>query len=152
MTVLPTIHVQAEDFDAAAEARFLTQGDKSIGAVVTFTGLCRDDGGTLSALELEHYPGMAEAELARIGAIAIKRFSLLGLTAIHRYGKIATGENIVLVRKYRKRASGSPALQTGSISKPQARRILSITKQAFPPPSNRRVRCLIRSWLLRPQR
>lgn len=97
MTVLPTIHVQAEDFDAAAEARFLTQGDKSIGAVVTFTGLCRDDGGTLSALELEHYPGMAEAELARIGAIAIKRFSLLGLTAIHRYGKIATGENIVLV-------------------------------------------------------
>ncbi|WP_288430455.1 molybdenum cofactor biosynthesis protein MoaE [uncultured Agrobacterium sp.] len=97
MAILPTIRVQAEDFDAAAEAKLLTQNDLSIGAVVTFTGLCRDDGGTLSALELEHYPGMAEAEMLRIAAIAIERFALLGLTAIHRYGKIATGENIVLV-------------------------------------------------------
>lgn len=97
MAILPTIRVQAEDFDAAAEAKLLTQNDLSIGAVVTFTGLCRDDGGTLSALELEHYPGMAEAEMLRIATLAIERFSLLGLTAIHRYGKIATGENIVLV-------------------------------------------------------
>lgn len=97
MNISPTIRVQAEDFDAAAEARLLTGNDLSIGAVVTFTGLCRDDGGTLSALELEHYPGMAEAEMARIATLAIERFALLGLTAIHRYGKIATGENIVLV-------------------------------------------------------
>ncbi|QCJ00304.1 molybdenum cofactor biosynthesis protein MoaE [Agrobacterium larrymoorei] len=97
MAILPTIRVQAEDFDAAEEARLLTQNDLSIGAVVTFTGLCRDDGGTLSALELEHYPGMAEAEMLRIATLAIERFALLGLTAIHRYGKIATGENIVLV-------------------------------------------------------
>ncbi|NTF31431.1 molybdenum cofactor biosynthesis protein MoaE [Rhizobium skierniewicense] len=93
----PTIRVQAQDFDAAVEARLLTNADKSIGAIVTFTGLCRDDGGTLSALELEHYPGMAEAEMLRIASIAIERFDLLGLTAIHRYGKIATGDNIVLV-------------------------------------------------------
>ncbi|MCM2455406.1 molybdenum cofactor biosynthesis protein MoaE [Rhizobium sp. CG4] len=93
----PTICVQSDDFDAAAEAKKLTDNDRSIGAVVTFTGLCRDDGGTLSALELEHYPGMAEAELNRIAALAIERFDLLGLTAIHRFGKIPTGDNIVLV-------------------------------------------------------
>lgn len=93
----PTIRVQAQDFDAAAETRLLTEHDKSIGAVVAFTGLCRDDGGTLTALELEHYPGMAEAEMTRIAQLAIERFGLLGLTAIHRHGKIATGENIVLV-------------------------------------------------------
>ncbi|UXT50454.1 molybdenum cofactor biosynthesis protein MoaE [Agrobacterium tumefaciens] len=93
----PTIRVQAGDFDATEETRRLTQSDKGIGAVVAFTGLCRDDGGTLAALELEHYPGMAEAEIGRIAKLAIERFNLLGLTAIHRYGKIAAGENIVLV-------------------------------------------------------
>lgn len=97
MTVLPTIRVQSQDFDAALEARHLTDGNLAIGAVVTFTGLCRDDGGALSALELEHYPGMAEAEMHRIALAAIERFDLLGLTAIHRFGKIATGDNIVLV-------------------------------------------------------
>ncbi|MCZ7463457.1 molybdenum cofactor biosynthesis protein MoaE [Rhizobium rhizogenes] len=95
--VQPTIRVQSEDFDASDETRRLTQRDKSIGAVVAFTGLCRDDGGTLAALELEHYPGMAEAEITRIAELAIERFNLLGLTAIHRHGKIAAGENIVLV-------------------------------------------------------
>lgn len=97
MGVTPTIRVQTDDFDAAAEARLLTQGDAGIGAVVTFTGLCRDEGGALSALELEHYPGMAEAEMTRIARLAIERFDLRGLTSIHRYGKIATGDNIVLV-------------------------------------------------------
>lgn len=95
--VKPTIRVQREDFDAGEETRRLTEGDGSIGAVVAFTGLCRDDGGTLAALELEHYPGMAEAEMTRIADLAIERFALLGLTAIHRHGKIAAGENIVLV-------------------------------------------------------
>ncbi len=97
MGVIPTIRVQAQDFDPAAEARLLTQNDAGIGAVVTFTGLCRDEGGALSALELEHYPGMAEAEMTRIAGLAIERFELRGLTVIHRYGKIATGDNIVLV-------------------------------------------------------
>lgn len=93
----PTVRVQQEDFDASLETTRLTDGNLAIGAVVAFTGLCRDDGGALSALELEHYPGMAEAEMLRIANLAIERFDLLGLTTIHRYGKIATGENIVLV-------------------------------------------------------
>ncbi|MDQ1183678.1 molybdenum cofactor biosynthesis protein MoaE [Agrobacterium larrymoorei] len=97
MGVTPTIRVQTDDFDAAVEAKLLTRDDAGIGAVVTFTGLCRDEGGALSALELEHYPGMAEAEMTRIAKLAIERFELRGLTAIHRYGKIATGDNIVLV-------------------------------------------------------
>lgn len=93
----PTIRVQHEDFDLSAESRALTDGRADIGAVVSFTGLCRDEAGTLSALELEHYPGMAEAEIRRIGEEAIARFGLIGLTAIHRFGKIAPGGQIVLV-------------------------------------------------------
>jgi len=96
MTML-TVRVQQEDFDAAAETETLTQGRGDIGAVVSFIGLCRDEAGTLSALELEHYPGMAEAEIRRIGEIAASRFGLLGLSAIHRFGRIAPGGQIVLV-------------------------------------------------------
>ncbi|MHB0952330.1 MAG: molybdenum cofactor biosynthesis protein MoaE [Allorhizobium sp.] len=92
-----TIRVQSEDFDLNAENRAISAGRKDVGAVVSFVGLCRDEAGALSALELEHYPGMAEAEMRRIGEEAIGRFGLLGLTAIHRFGKIAPGENIVLV-------------------------------------------------------
>ncbi|OCJ11913.1 molybdopterin synthase catalytic subunit [Rhizobium sp. AC27/96] len=95
--ISPFVKVQQEDFDLQAEIDRLTQGRLDVGAVVTFSGLCRDDGGTLGALELEHYPGMAEAEITRIANLAIERFGLLGLTAIHRYGKIVPGENIVLV-------------------------------------------------------
>lgn len=94
---VPTVRIQAEDFDVSAEIARLAQGRGDVGAVVTFSGLCRDEAGTLAALELEHYPGMAEAEIARIAAQAMKRWPLTGLTAIHRYGKIRPGENIVLV-------------------------------------------------------
>lgn len=93
----PNIRVQAEPFDAAHESQLLAAGRKDVGALVTFTGLCRDEGGRLAALELEHYPGMAEAEIARIAALAKQRWPLMGLTAIHRTGKIAPGEPIVLV-------------------------------------------------------
>lgn len=95
--VVPVVRIQAQDFDIAAEIARLTAGRADIGAVVTFSGLCRDEQGALSALELEHYPGMAEAEISRIAAEAIQRWPLQGLTAIHRHGKIAPGENIVLV-------------------------------------------------------
>ncbi|MBB3382667.1 MULTISPECIES: molybdenum cofactor biosynthesis protein MoaE [unclassified Rhizobium] len=97
MAIQPVVRVQRKDFDLQAEIDRLTDGRRDIGAVVTFSGLCRDEGGTLGALELEHYPGMAEAEIDRIAKLAIERFELLGLAAIHRYGKIAPGENIVLV-------------------------------------------------------
>ena len=71
-----TVRVQRDDFDLAAEVRALSASRHDIGAVVTFSGLCRDEAGTLSALELEHYPGMAEAEIARICGQAIDRFGL----------------------------------------------------------------------------
>jgi molybdopterin synthase catalytic subunit len=95
--VLRTIRVQHEDFDAAVESAKLTQGRTDIGAVVTFAGLCRDEGGKLAALELEHYPGMAEEEMGRVVDQAIERWPLQGVTVIHRYGKIAPGAQIVLV-------------------------------------------------------
>jgi molybdopterin synthase catalytic subunit len=94
---VPSVRIQAEDFDPAAEIVRLTRGRTDVGAVVTFTGLCRDEASTLAALELEHYPAMAEAEIARIATEAVARWPLTGLTVIHRYGKIKPGENIVLV-------------------------------------------------------
>jgi molybdopterin synthase catalytic subunit len=93
----PTIRIQREDFDLAAEIAALSAGRRDIGAVVSFTGLCRDEGGTLAALELEHYPGMAEAEIARVAEQAAARWPLMGLLAIHRYGRVTPGEQIVLV-------------------------------------------------------
>ncbi|TIS61407.1 MAG: molybdopterin synthase catalytic subunit, partial [Mesorhizobium sp.] len=84
---MPAIRVQRDDFDVAAEIVALTSGRADIGAVVTFSGLCRDEAGALAALELEHYPGMAEAEIGRIAAEATERWPLQGLTVIHRHGK-----------------------------------------------------------------
>ncbi len=91
------VAVQIEDFDAAAEAATLTNDRADIGAVVTFAGLCRDEAGRLAALEIEHYPGMAEAEIGRVAAQAEARWPLIGLCVIHRYGRIAPGEQIVMV-------------------------------------------------------
>jgi molybdopterin synthase catalytic subunit len=94
-----TIRLQREDFDVAAETGKLTHGRTDIGAVVAFTGICRgaESGAPIAALTLEHYPQMAEAEIARHVEDAERRWSLLGVTVIHRYGRIAPGEEIVLV-------------------------------------------------------
>lgn len=94
-----TIRLQSENFDAAAEAAALARGRTDIGAVVTFTGVCRgsEQGKPIAALTLEHYPGMAEAEIARHVAEAEARWHLLGVIVIHRYGRLKPGENIVLV-------------------------------------------------------
>jgi molybdopterin synthase catalytic subunit len=94
-----TVRLQREDFDAAAEQAALTRGRTDIGAVVTFTGVCRgsESGEPIAALTLEHYPGMAEAEIARHVEEANARWPLLGVTVIHRHGRIVPGENIVLV-------------------------------------------------------
>lgn len=91
------ISVQAGDFDIAAEVERLKRAGADVGAIVTFTGICRDEGGRLAALELEHYPGMAEEEIGRIARQAAARWPLSGLTIIHRHGMIAPGESIVLV-------------------------------------------------------
>jgi molybdopterin synthase catalytic subunit len=90
-----TIRVQTEPFDAAAETARLKRS--GVGAIVTFAGICRDEDGRLAALELEHYPGMAEAEMERIAAEAADRWPLYGATIIHRVGRIAVGDDIVLV-------------------------------------------------------
>lgn len=95
--VVPLVRVQAEDFDTSSEVARLTRGRRDVGAVVTFTGLCRDEDGSLAALELEHYPAMAEAEIARIASEAMERWPLTGVSVIHRYGRILPGDNIVLV-------------------------------------------------------
>lgn len=95
--MVPAVRIQAEDFDVAAEIAALSRGRGDVGAVVTFTGLCRDEAGSLAALEIEHYPGMAEDEIGRIAAEAAARWPLAGLTVVHRHGLIRPGENIVLV-------------------------------------------------------
>jgi molybdopterin synthase catalytic subunit len=94
-----TIRLQREAFDAANEIAALTRNRTDIGAVVTFTGICRADenGEPIAALNLEHYPDMAEAEIGRHIEAARQRWPLLGVTVIHRYGRIAPGECIVLV-------------------------------------------------------
>ena len=94
-----TVRLQREDFDAAAEQAALTRGRTDIGAVVTFTGVCRgaESGEPIAALTLEHYPGMAEAEIASHVEEATSRWSLLGVTVIHRYGRIEPGQNIMMV-------------------------------------------------------
>ncbi|HXN89412.1 MAG TPA: molybdenum cofactor biosynthesis protein MoaE [Methylocella sp.] len=91
------VRVQKESFDVAAEAARLTQGCTGIGALVSFTGLCRDEGGALAALEIEHYPGMAEEEITRVAREASSRWPLEGILAVHRFGLIRPGEGIVLV-------------------------------------------------------
>lgn len=92
-----SVRVQREDFDAAAEAARIAAEAEDVGAVVTFTGICRSDGGRLAGLELEHYSGMAEAEISRIVDEAKTRWPLSGVAVVHRYGRMLPGDNIVLV-------------------------------------------------------
>ena len=98
-TIPATVRLQREPFDAAAEAAKLTRGRTDVGAVVTFTGICRGAEGEepIAALTLEHYPDMAEAEISRHVEEARQRWPLLGVTVIHRHGRITPGEDIVLV-------------------------------------------------------
>ena len=99
MSAAATIRIQEGDFDIAAEISALTSGRSDIGAVVSFSGICRgkENGEPIAALTLEHYPDMAEAEIARHVESALARWPLQGLTVIHRVGRIVPGENIVLV-------------------------------------------------------
>ncbi len=96
MTLIRTA-VTGAPLDLAGEWAALAESGADSGAVVTFTGLCRDEGGRLTALELEHYPGMAEAELARIAQEASERWPLQAMTVLHRHGLVKPGEAIVLV-------------------------------------------------------
>ena len=94
-----SVRVQREDFDTGAEIKQLTAGRTDIGAIVTFTGTVRagNDGAAITSMTLEHYPGMTEAELARVEAEALVRWPLQASLIVHRYGELKPGENIVLV-------------------------------------------------------
>ena len=94
-----SVEIVNRPFDVAAETAALSRGRTDIGAVVAFSGICRDneDGGKIRSLTLEHYPEMAEAEIARHVGEAEARWPLLGLTIVHRNGRIRPGEPIVLV-------------------------------------------------------
>ena len=94
-----TIRIQEDDFDIAREIEVLTRSRTDIGAVVSFSGICRadDDSAKVAALTLEHYPGMAEEEIRRHADEAVSRWPLSGVTVIHRVGRFMPGQNIVLV-------------------------------------------------------
>jgi molybdopterin synthase catalytic subunit len=94
-----SVRVQREDFDLGAEVAALRAGNPAVGAVASFIGTVRDvsDGSAVSAMELEHYPGMTEKALARIEAAAGARWALLGVTIIHRVGPLQPLDQIVLV-------------------------------------------------------
>lgn len=91
------VSVQSEPFDAGAEVSGFTSGVRGAGAVVSFTGLVRDEGGSLSGMEIEHYPGMTEKAIAGIVGEAVSRWALADALVIHRYGRLAPGEAIMMV-------------------------------------------------------
>jgi molybdopterin synthase catalytic subunit len=92
-----SVRVQSQPFDMGAELQAFTEGAKGAGAVVTFSGLVRDEGGTLSGMEIEHYPGMTEKALAKIRDEAMARWSLSDAMIIHRYGPLRPDEQIMMV-------------------------------------------------------
>lgn len=96
MTTVPTVRVGEAPFDVGAETAALSAGRVDVGGIASFVGVCRGDDG-LAALVLEHYPGMTERALRGIAAEAVARWPLTGCTVVHRVGRIAPGEGIVLV-------------------------------------------------------
>ena len=91
------LSVQEAAFDLGAEANRFSHDLKGVGAVVTFTGLVRDNGGQLTAMEIEHYPGMTEKAISAIMEEAVARWSLADALVIHRYGVLRSGEPIMMV-------------------------------------------------------
>lgn len=113
MTATPVIRVQPEAVDLAALPAWLDESAQpDAGASASFIGTCRSEDGRLAALELEHFPGMAEAQLHAIATEACRRWPLAGLLVVHRYGKIRPGEIIVHVAAASR--SREPALQAVS--------------------------------------
>ena len=89
--------VQEAAFDVGAEVSAFVAGVGGAGAVVTFTGLVRDEGGTLLAMEIEHYPGMTERAIAGIMGEAVTRWSLIDAAVTHRHGRLEKGAAIMMV-------------------------------------------------------
>jgi len=91
------VRVQAEAFDFGAEAAAFGRGLPDVGAIVTFSGIVREDGGTLSEMVIEHYPGMTERALRAIRDEAMARFGLADALVIHRFGPMRPGDQIMMV-------------------------------------------------------
>jgi molybdopterin synthase catalytic subunit len=91
------VAVQSAPFDVGAEVAAFSAAVRGAGAVVSFTGLVRDEEGTLSAMEIEHYPGMTEKAIAGIVEEAVRRWSLADALVIHRHGRLGPGEAIMMV-------------------------------------------------------
>ena len=91
------ISLSEQPFDPGALLSGFCQGRAEVGAVASFTGLARAEGGAANILELEAYPGFTEAEIGRIAETARERFGLIDLVIRHRVGRIAPGEPIVFV-------------------------------------------------------
>lgn len=92
-----TVSIQSSPFDMGAEIRRFAESVPGAGAIVTFSGLVRDDDGKLTAMEIEHYPAMTERAVEAIRMTATERWSLLGAVIIHRYGRLGPGEQIMMV-------------------------------------------------------
>jgi molybdopterin synthase catalytic subunit len=94
-----SVRVQAEDFDAGAEIAALRQANPKIGAVASFIGVVRDvnDGDAVRGMTLEHYPGMTERALEKIVAEAQSRWDVFDVLVVHRVGRLAPTDQIVLV-------------------------------------------------------
>ncbi|MDP3618925.1 MAG: molybdenum cofactor biosynthesis protein MoaE [Ramlibacter sp.] len=95
----PRVSIQTDDFNLADEVAVLRAGDKRVGAVCSFIGTVRDrnDGDSVSSMELEHYPGMTEQAIETMIDEAHRRFSIFGARVIHRVGLLAPLDQIVLV-------------------------------------------------------
>ncbi|HMS95778.1 MAG TPA: molybdenum cofactor biosynthesis protein MoaE [Tabrizicola sp.] len=91
------VGVQSAPFDVGAEVTAFTAGVRGAGAVVSFTGLVRDEGGSLSGMEIEHYPGMTEKAISGMVREAVSRWSLVDAMVIHRHGALKPGEAIMMV-------------------------------------------------------
>lgn len=91
------VAVQSAPFDLGTEVAAFTAGVRGAGAVVSFTGLVRDEAGTLSGMEIEHYPGMTEKAIRGIAEEAVLRWRLADVLVIHRHGRLAPGEAIMMV-------------------------------------------------------
>ena len=92
-----TVSIQSSPFDMGAEVRRFANSVSGAGAIVTFSGLVRDDGGKLTAMEIEHYPAMTERAVEAIRVEATERWALLGAVVVHRYGRLEPGEQIMMV-------------------------------------------------------
>jgi molybdopterin synthase catalytic subunit len=92
-----TVKVPLTAFDPYAELSTFAAANLGAGAVASFVGICRGEGGKVSALTLDHYPGFTEAEIGRLAEAVQERRGLDDLWVVHRAGRIPAGEAIVLV-------------------------------------------------------